>query len=277
VQRWLVNGELTDSLKVSDRGLQYGDGLFETIAVRGGECRFFEAHLERLERGCERLGIPVPARELLRMDANRLIGAERFGTLKIIVTRGVGERGYAPPAVASSTRLTGFDPSSYASQPGSPIRARFCVTRIGRNASLAGLKTLNRLEQVLARSEWDTVGSGIAEGLMLDDLDHVVCGTMSNIFVVSNGQLVTPLLAEAGVAGIMRRRVIEVAGAAGLIVKEKAVTKADVVSADGLFVSNALMGIRRISELDGVSFDTDPLFDRLRALLAAAGVEECEF
>lgn len=246
----LVNGHEDGAIDPADRGLNYGDGLFETLAVKDGRARFFDWHLERLTAGASRLGIPLPDVGVLGEEVARVWPRGR-GVVRIVITRGPGPRGYRPPAVPSPARIVSGaawpDPGSASRRQG--VRLRWCNTRLGRNPRLAGIKHLNRLEQVLARAEWDD--PGIAEGLMMDDGGNVICATQANLFVAAGGSLVTPALDASGVAGIMRRAFRAWAAGRGDAVVERAITPAEVAAADALILTNALIGAWPVRELDG--------------------------
>ncbi|MCU0975687.1 MAG: aminodeoxychorismate lyase [Steroidobacteraceae bacterium] len=262
--RVLVDGAADVGLDPLDRGLQYGDGLFETVAWRRGAPRLAEYHLERMATGCDRLGIPRPPERALLAEMAEVAGAGD-ATVKVVVTRGSGPRGYRPPRAPSPRRIVaGFEATA---APAGPWQARLCATRLGRNPSLAGLKHLNRLEQVLARAEWDD--PGIHEGLMLDDVGRVVCGTQSNLFVAAGGRLVTPRLDECGVAGVMRRAVLAWARACGLDAAEAHVTVDDLRAADEVFVTSALIVARRLSSIDGSPLAGGVLHEEFIAWLEA--------
>src|SRR5690606_13424665 len=145
-----------------------GDGVFETLAVRDGRCEFWDRHLQRLTRGCEALRLPAPRPDQLGEEAGSLVRDVRQGVLKIIVTRGSGGRGYRPSREAVPTRILML--SEWPVYPDdwheSGVAVRLCEQRLGSQPALAGIKHLNRLEQVLARMEWDD--TDIAEGLLCD-------------------------------------------------------------------------------------------------------------
>lgn len=274
MDKWLLDGVLAETLDINDRGLQYGDGLFETIAVRDGNGRFMDSHLERLHKDSARLGIECPSAELLRQDLAQLIPAEGNGVAKIILTRGSGRRGYAPPMGSRVRRLVGFAAGGPTSFPVAGVKTCFCSTRVAISPALAGIKSLNRLEQVLARAELQA--SGCDEGIMLDAHDRVVCGTMTNLFVVRGDTLFTPDLTHAGVCGIMRAQVMNVAADAGIVISEGQITPADLRSAQALFLTNALIGLWPVAQLEEISYRTDhALLERIREGLVALGVTEC--
>jgi len=180
---FLINGELNETLSAQDRGLHYGDGVFETIAVNKGNLLCWDKHYERLQFGCQILDFACPAKELLQNEAQQVI-SDAKEVLKIILTRGAGGRGYNPPKQITPTRIVANYPwPDYSDkQVKEGVKVRICDFRLGFNPKLAGIKHLNRLEQVLARNEWTDMG--IAEGLMLDQNDNIIEGTMSNIFMV---------------------------------------------------------------------------------------------
>ncbi|MDE2294609.1 MAG: aminodeoxychorismate lyase [Gammaproteobacteria bacterium] len=225
-----------------DRGLQYGDGLFETLRVREGRVRLLEEHLERLCAGARRLAIALPSIARLRRELAAAAAGQDDAVLKLIVTRGRGERGYRPTGRERATRILSRWPAPPPTGrgPAPPITVRTCRTRLGLNPALAGLKTLNRLESVIARAEWRD--PRIAEGLMLDVEGHVVCGTMSNLFVRHGTALATPRLDRCGVAGVMRRFVLAQARALGLQPTERRIGLEDLASADEAFITNAVAG-----------------------------------
>jgi 4-amino-4-deoxychorismate lyase len=244
-----INGRSGGCVDARDRGLHYGDGVFETMRVRRRGVRLLEYHLERLFEGCARLSIDAPRAAVLRRELQAAARLRPEGVLKLIVTRGAGERGYRPTGDETCTRILELDAlAGAAAAIPLPWRLRLCATRLGRNPRLAGLKTLNRLESVLARSEWSD--PRIQEGLMLDGDDNIVCGTMSNLFLLQGSTLVTPLLDHCGIAGVMRRWVLEQAAATGLRATEKRVRLRDLQVAGEIFMTNALSGPMPVSSVE---------------------------
>lgn len=239
----LINGQPDNRIPVTDRGLQYGDGLFETLAFRDGELELLEAHLARLMLGCERLNIPFRELDKLKMELVTLCAqTAEDSVIKIMLTRGSGGRGYKAPADAEPVRIVSSHPMpDHPESCQSGISVRHCQHRLGINPSLAGIKHLNRLEQVLARSEWDD--DAIREGLMLDINDRLVEGTMSNVFLVRDGTLLTPPLNHCGIAGIMRARVIELARQADIPLLETELRLNDLNAADEVFLTNSIIRI----------------------------------
>jgi 4-amino-4-deoxychorismate lyase len=262
----LVNGREGGSIDPFDRGLAYGDGLFETIAVVDGRPRFLEWHFERLASGARALGFPAPELDSLRTEIATVAGEPRC-VVKLILTRGAGERGYRPPRKPEPTRIVAGSPWPAAKDSaGAGARLGWCATRLGRNPALAGIKHLNRLEQVLARSEWDD--DAMDEGLMLDEVGQVIGGTQANLFARVGSGWVTPRLDGCGVAGVMRRAYRHWLAGEGVPVAERALAVAEVESASALVLTNALIGARPVRALAGRALVADPAAAAFNAWLA---------
>ncbi len=264
----LVNGECREHIEISDRGFQYGDGLFETIAVLNGQPVFFDRHIDRLKAGCRRLYIPFPGTELLAFEAQKLSEHSSNAVLKLILTRGSGGRGYRQPDVIQATRALSLHP--FPDYPGSykaqGIVARFCDTRLGLNPALAGIKHLNRLEQILARAEW--TDPAIQEGIMLDINGHVIEGTMTNLFYVKNHTLYTSGLIFTGVAGIIRGILMAISSIQGISSIEHAFTQDELLSADEVFVCNSIVGIWPVRQIEKTRFPVGEITRQLQTGLA---------
>jgi len=267
----LINGEPGDSVSVHDRGFQYGDGIFETLAVANGEPLLWDGHMRRFIRGAERLGIEAPSGELLRREAGQVCGGVGRGVLKMILTRGISGRGYAPGAEATPTRTVGLLP-----WPDYPARHRtdgvsvqFCHTLITRHNILAGLKHLNRLEQILARME---LRDDCAEGLMQDETGHVIEGTMTNLFVVSRGMLLTPDLTHSGVAGVMRELVLERTPALSIDCRVAGLKREHILDADEMFLTNSLIGVWPVHRIETREYPVGPITRRIQEAVRDATV-----
>ncbi len=243
----LIDGVPETRLALADRGLQYGDGVFETLAVRAGRPEFWEPHLSRLAAGCERLGLPLPGAGLLRQEADRLCAARDRAVLKIVLTRGCGGRGYRPPQPCTPTRALSCHPWPADAVPLAPVAVRWCAHPLSENPRLAGLKHLNRLDQVLARAEWDD--PDLQEGLMCLPDGTPVEATAANLFLVRDGRLHTPRLDRAGIAGIVRGVLIGRARQLGLEVLEARVDRDELLAADELFLCNSVYGLRPVRAL----------------------------
>lgn len=264
---WL-DGAPSISLSLFDRGLHYGDGLFETMRFRQGRIDFLALHLRRLQQGIERLGLPV-AMSRIENDLRALcseIASQRIAdaVIKLIVTRGVAARGYNPaPASAASIVLQAypFDPRFDRQQNGADVT--ICQTRLADQPVLAGIKHLNRIENVLARGEWN---QEFHEGLMLSQQGDIVDGTMSNVFFLEGGAetgwvLHTPAIERCGIAGVMREVVLKtVASRLGMNVRQSAaITPQRAQQFSAGFLTNAIIGIWPIRSLCGRPFGIVPV------------------
>jgi 4-amino-4-deoxychorismate lyase len=269
----LINGVPGRDLSALDRGLHFGDGVFETIACLNRRPRFLGPHLERLAHGCRALGFCPPGAQLLREEVERLADMEDRSIVKLIVTRGVATgRGYAVSGSEQATRVA----IRYSWPVEDPIlrqqgvSVRMAAVRLGENPALAGLKHCNRLEQILARS-----GSGAAEeaaeALMLSRSGKLVSGTMTNVFLVDGPphapRLRTPAIDLCGVAGIMRRIVLREAARAGVRAEECALWPADLAAASEVFLTNARVGIWPVGRIEERILTPGPLTRRLQGLL----------
>lgn len=247
----LVNGQPSNTLEVSDRGLAYGDGVFETIALSQGQVQLWQGHQQRLITGLLTLGIVadrVSAQNLVDAIANDIQTAYVLygrpkGVIKITVTRGSGGRGYAPPIESIPTRIVSILPwplgRSHLSGDG--VRVQICQHRWSNNTALAGVKHLNRLDQVMARSEWSD--SNIHEGIMLDQNGLVISGVMSNLFIQMDGVLITPKLDQCGINGTMAQVVRTIAEQCNIDVVQQQVTLELLLKADAAFMTNSLNGM----------------------------------
>ncbi len=265
----LVDGVARSQVDALDRGLHYGDGLFETLAVFAGEIRCWEDHWRRLAEGCRRLGFPCPKRDVLEREVRELGNVADRKVIKILLTRGSGPRGYRSPSRVVPRRiLIASDwpdyPPRYAREG---VRARLCQTRLGHNPTLAGLKHCNRLEQVLARQEWQDEAE---EGLMLDVDGNLVEGTMSNLFLARGRALVTPDLSRCGVAGVTRRRILDQAPGLGIPVEVSEITLERAREAEAMFLCNTLIGLWPVRSFAGREY---PVSDLLPVLRAIEGLE----
>ncbi|AFJ03805.1 Aminodeoxychorismate lyase [Methylophaga frappieri] len=268
----LLNGQPSEHIDSRDRGLQYGDGLFETIAVRAGKMPFLEAHLQRLQKGLTALKINFNESDmaLLRQEIDLVTQSGEASDLivKVMISRGITERGYGYPEDLSANRIISSSAMpEWPERSTNGITVRFCHHALSENPVLAGLKHLNRLDQVLARSEWRDIA--IAEGLMHDQSGFLIEGTMSNLFVIQDGIIATPDVSHCGVAGVMRAHLMQLATQLGWTVQVKPITPDELLHADECFVCNSIIGIwpiHHVSETD-TYWQVGPMTKQLQTLL----------
>jgi 4-amino-4-deoxychorismate lyase len=268
----LVNGEQFKTIAIMDRGFQYGDGLFETIEVRQNTPIFLEQHLQRLSKDSQRLLLPKLDFDLLRSEISELCQNAGNAVLKIIFTRGSGGRGYRQPDEIQPTRILSLHPfpdypQSYYTDG---IVARVCNARLGLNPTLAGMKHLNRLEQIMARAEWND--AAIQEGIMLDFNERVIEGTMTNLFYAKNGELFTASLNLCGIAGILRGWIFE-----QMRVNEQDFFLDDLREADEIFVCNSIMGICGVRQIENQDFTVGEITKKLQFALESAKQKQVSY
>lgn len=265
--RTRVDGTHETTVAADDRGLAYGDGLFETIWLHQGRAPLWLRHMARLREGCRRLSLPEPDPERLRHEVDAVTAGLERAVARITWTRGGGPRGYAVPQDPQATCVV----SAAAHTPLAAdwyhhgIRMHLCDTRLGLQPMLAGLKHLNRLEQVLARNEWHD--ETVYEGLMLDLEDRAICGTAANIFAMRGDRLFTPALNRCGVAGTARAELLD---RHDVTVTDMSLS--DLQQADELFLTSAVRGIVPVRELAGSTWVTGPRTRALQAEWQAAGL-----
>ena len=257
----LVDGEISSQVSVLDRGLQYGDGVFETLAVIRGQPRFWQSHMDRLAIGCECLQLPVPPQTVLLREVQTVSAGQGDCVVKIIVTRGLSGRGYAPSVPVVANRIV----SSYA-WPDDPghldqvgIRTRICKLRLALQPALSGIKHLNRLEQVMARSEW--TDRSVHEGILLDTQDQVVSAISSNIFLITGDRLLTPRMDRCGVRGVMRANILK---AFKPRCEQRRISLDMLPEADSVFVCNSVRGIFPVVRIDHWEFGISPVIREIQ-------------
>jgi len=236
-----VDGIPAVAVPVDDRGLQYGDGLFETMLIRHGRVRFLEAHLLRLTQGCLRLGIPLAVDAALRAEIQAAAAISNFAILKLLVTRGSGPRGYAPRAGTVPRRVMTVFATTPATALREGVRLRVAQHTVAANPALAGIKHLNRLESVLVAGE--AQHADCFDALLLDTSGLLIGGSLCNVFLVSGGAIATPTVDRAGVAGVMRGIVLRECVTLGLRAEVRPVAAAELASAEEIFVTNARIGV----------------------------------
>ena len=265
----LVNGESSGSIAADDRGFCYGDGLFETILFVAGRAPLWPRHMARLAEGCARLSLPAPDAAVLAREAAQACAGLARAVVRITLTRGAAPRGYAFPRTMRVTRIVAASPA-----PKIPahwydrgIRVRVCDLRLGEQPALAGIKHLNRLEQVLARAEWND--EAIGEGLLCDAHGHVIGATSANLFALIDGRLVTPALRRCGVAGVARAEAL-----AQRECEMRDLLMDELLRADEVFLSNSVRGIVPVTALDDWRWPVGSGASELQTHWRALGLSE---
>jgi 4-amino-4-deoxychorismate lyase len=253
-----VDGKRQRELPLPDRGLDYGDGLFETLLLENNQALFPELHWQRLQRGLRVLDFP-DCMELVRSHCQSAIAdlrqhEWRRAALRVTVTRGQGPRGYMPPRVPVPRVVISATALPEIRELPAPASLVQAAMRWGTQPALSGIKHLNRLEQVLAAGEIPR--GGAEEALMLGQAGQLVSVSSGNLFVVIGDEIHTPLLDECGVAGTRRQLVIDAwAPAAGYRVSESRMDVAALADASEVFYSNTLWGLRPVGSCGDLRWD----------------------
>ncbi len=273
----LINGVASNFLNVNDRSIHYGDGVFETILCHQQHLFYWQEHYQRLSTSAKKLKLHCPAEEVFLTDIRKLLDEEasnkdgrnkddNYFSIKVILTRGEGERGYlfSDKAVSNRIVLVATLDANYSSLLSNKLLAGdlfLCKQQVSINKQLAGLKHLNRLENVMARNEWGSHSkqTNIIDGLMLNANQHVIEGCMSNLFAVKNNELLTPDLSLSGVDGIMRQAIIDLADKLDLKLTITNLGKDEILAMDELFISNSLIGIKSVSCFEETTYNQQPI------------------
>lgn len=252
-----VDGERADALPLPDRGLEFGDGLFETLLFESGRVLFPDLHWQRLQGGLASLGFaPILPEILSQFDAVLVSLAQDWhrAALRVTITRGQGPRGYAPPNEAKPRIIVSATPLPAASGQLPAATMATAKTRWGHQPQLAGIKHCNRLEQVLAAAEKSH--AGLDEVLMLGQDEQLVSVSAGNLFLRLGDELHTPVLDECGIEGTRRRLILEQwAPAIGCSVQESRLYRSDLVNAKEVFYCNTLLGLRPVAAIDDLRWD----------------------
>ena len=251
--------EALGSIPAENRGMAYGDGVFETMRVDRGRVHWWDAHWSRLAGGAERLRLPMPDCGIARDACRSLFADESDGVLKLLLTRGGEGRGYAPTADASPVWVVSRHPLPARLHRG--LELHWAKTTVAIQPALAGLKHCNRLEQVLARGE--CAGRGTDEALMCNGDGDVIGATAANVFMLHDGRWRTPRLDRSGVAGVCRAQLLSV-----LESSEECVSPADAEGADAVFLCNAVRGILDVAQLGAHAWAPHPAVGAARRQLA---------
>jgi 4-amino-4-deoxychorismate lyase len=274
---YLINGGLDQAISPLDRGFAYGDGIFRTMVMRNGLPDFWPMHYQKLVADCSAIGIVCPSAELLMSDLQQLFSVEEIAVAKIIITRGEGNRGYTPPAITAPTRavIKSKMPEYPQENFREGVHLCICETRLANQPKLAGVKHLNRLENVLARMEWQdaNIASGIVEGVMLDMHGNVIECTSANIIARFGEMLITPALDLCGIAGITRQHILEIAHKLSLAPAIEVFDLNKLYQADEMIICSSLYGawqvrsIQNFANIQQKRWPQGSLAAEIRALL----------
>ncbi len=270
--RYCVNGKLVSGIAPTNRGFAYGDGIFRTMRLLDGELQDWPLHYQTLVADCSKIQIVCPSAELLMQEFKYFMASAseedtQFSIIKIIITRGEGARGYAPPAVCEPTRvliqspLPNYPDEIYANG----VALYSCQTRLAHQPILAGIKHLNRLENVLARAEHKD--PRFFDGLLQDYDGHVIEAVSGNLFIRKEGVVMTPALDSCGVAGVMRQKILDWYRTQGQPVVIAPLSIEDVLQAEGVVIVNSVYGVLQVAQIDEHVMAADHWAQQLRSQL----------
>lgn len=248
----IVNGQSQTFLKLSDRSIHYGDGCFTTISVTNGQAELWDKHLHRLKNACERLYIPFTAWQRLQIDVESLIVDKPNAVLKIIISRGEGGRGYGTQNVSSPNCIISLHdkPNHYDTWRQEGISVTVSPITLGKQSLLAGIKHLNRLEQVLIKQSLQQ--TDYVDALVCDTDNMLVETSIGNLFWRQGPVWYTPELIYAGVEGVMRNHVIDKIREFSQLkepIQEVRATIHSLTKADEAFVCNSLLKVVPITSV----------------------------
>jgi aminodeoxychorismate lyase len=266
-----INGRIMPAahaqVGAQDRGLLYGDGVFETMRAVDGWIVDLDEHLARLKSGAGVLRIPVPSITVLKRALNKTIQKSGLDCayVRLTLTRGAGGNRLAVDTPLKPTII--ITVKEYHPYPAVKYRQGFVVkilsTRRNSTSPLSRIKSLNYLDNILGKMEASAVRAD--EGLFLNEKGHVACGTVSNIFFIKGRILHTPPLNAGVLPGITRRRVMKnIAPALGLRVVEKNIAVNELRQFAGVFVTNTLMGVMPVSKIGSVKYRVDGVVEQIR-------------
>lgn len=258
-----INGKPQADISARDRAVQFGDGCFTTARIHSGRVMMFGAHIERLKAACARLLITDVNWSALEDEMRTAASARAEGVLKVIITRGEGGRGYSPAGCGAPLRLIALAdyPVQYHHFRQTGVRLALSDVRLSRNPLLAGIKHLNRLEQVLIRAALDQTGAD--EAVVLDTDGMLVECCAANLFWRKGETLFTPDLRLSGVNGIQRQAVILTLRAKGVTIREVEQPFSTLADAEEVFITNALMPVLPVRQIDTWHYPSRHLFDQL--------------
>jgi len=271
--RYCVNGKLVSGVAPTNRGFAYGDGIFRTMRLLNGELQDWPLHYQTLVADCSKIHIVCPSAELLMQEFKYLMASAEdadlsSGIVKVIITRGDGARGYAPPAICEPTRvlihsaLPVYPPAIYHAG----VALYTCQTRLASQPLLAGIKHLNRLENVLARAELKD--PRFFDGVLRDYDDHVIEAVSGNLFIRKDGLVMTPALEHCGVAGVMRQKILDWYKTQGQTVVSTSLLMENLLTADAVVIANSVYGVLQVTQIDEQVIASNDWAKQLRSDLA---------
>ena len=255
----IVNGKKLFSenpcISAFDRGLTLGHGLFETILANKGSCPLLEYHWMRLSTSCRYLGITLPfdlskLKDMILelLSDNQLTNIK--SAVRLTVTDGIFERGILSNGTQKPTYI--LTTASLPNHTNASISATIVNTRRNENSLTSKIKSINYLDNILARKE--AVNNGFDEAFLLNSKSYLAEGATCNIYIVKDGTVYTPPIEDGALPGIIRNIILTYLPLNGIKIKEQSIDRNFLLNSDEIFISNALLGVKPIHKLDNKSF-----------------------
>ena len=257
----LVDGVLESEISIFNRNMQFGDGLFETCVSKGNNILFWQRHLSRLNKGCEKLNIKKIAESVWLEDIKKALSLslEKNCIIKLILSRGNSLRGYSYSEDIEPVRVVIVSEIKKTKSKYS-VSLEYASSGFHSNPKLAGIKHCNRLEQILARASIVE-----DEAIMLDENQNIISVTQGNIYFIFGNKLLTPKLDRCGVVGSRRSLILELARSINLEVDEDTISIEQAEKANEVFISNSLIGIQSVSSIGSYYLNNNPLTKKIKA------------
>jgi len=245
----IINGSLSQHVAIADRGFNFGDGHFTTIKMAAGQALLLDLHLARLQQACSVLAIEFKQWDELVAAITQQAQSLQDGVLKVTITRGEGGRGYGTLGCSSANWFLQYRsiPAQYSEWASVGIELMLCQYQQTVNPALAGLKTLNRLDQVMIKQELDA--NGMADGLVCSTDGYVIETSVANVFWVVGDKIYTPSTKRSGVEGVMKTHISGLLNKLGFKLEAEDYTVADVLVADEVFITNSVMEVVPVNRI----------------------------
>ncbi|WP_163931139.1 aminodeoxychorismate lyase [Paraferrimonas sp. SM1919] len=240
------------SISPSDRAFNYGDGCFTTIAVLNQQPLLIDKHIARLQRAVQVLSLRIDSWQHITGEINSKAAQVRQGFIKLVISRGIGGRGYQFDAAQQPVVIisAGEFPSHYPNWRRQGIALGVHHLAMGQQPLFAGIKHLNRLEQVMLRHHYQ--GNEV-DYVCFDQDDNIICASAANLFFMKGQQVHTPKISNAGITGVMRQHMIEFLMAKGIDVQVRDINMDELSLFDNAWMTNSLMGAVSVNSITELS------------------------
>jgi len=266
----IINGTPNQDVAIADRGFNFGDGHFTTIKLVDGKAQLLDLHMARLQQACKVLGIEFSQWDALIDAIIEQAQALQNGVLKVTITRGEGGRGYGYAYGTSGCSSANWYlqhrpvPAQYSEWARSGIELMVCQYQQTVNPVLAGLKTLNRLDQVMIKQELDA--NGMVDGLVCSTEGYLIETSIANVFWMKAGNVYTPSTKRSGIEGVMKMHISNLLDSLGIELETGDYTIAEVLAADEVFITNSVMEVVPVKRIMNADLSIDVCYEKTYTL-----------